>query len=106
MSFPSALKAFFENLSLYNVTFTGNDTTCSGLCSCGKVLYITTRGMDIPTGDQRDKGSSYLKALSTLWGLGEVITVAAWNLDYMPADRVAEKLRKTSELARRVAKEF
>ncbi|MGN0189216.1 MAG: NAD(P)H-dependent oxidoreductase, partial [Candidatus Cryptobacteroides sp.] len=58
MSFPSVLKAFFENMSLYNVTFSDDGTTCTGLCKCSKVLYITTRGMDIPTGDCRDQGSS------------------------------------------------
>ncbi|MGN1233636.1 MAG: NAD(P)H-dependent oxidoreductase [Candidatus Cryptobacteroides sp.] len=106
MSFPAVLKAFFENMSLYNVTFTDDGTTCSGLCKCQKVLYITTRGMDIPTGDFRDQGSSYLKALSSLWGLGEVITVAAWNLDYMPSEKVAEKVRETADLARRIADDF
>ena len=106
MSFPAILKAFFENMSLYNVTFTDDGTTCTGLCKCRKVLYITTRGMDIPTGDLRDQGSSYLKALSSLWGLGEVITVAAWNLDYMPVEKVAEKVRETADLARSIAEEF
>ncbi|MGM9767237.1 MAG: NAD(P)H-dependent oxidoreductase [Candidatus Cryptobacteroides sp.] len=106
MSFPAVLKAFFENMSLYNVTFTDDGTTCTGLCKCRKVLYITTRGMDIPTGEYRDQGTSYLKALSSLWGLGEVVTVAAWNLDYMPAEKVAEKVRETADLARRVSQEF
>ena len=106
MSIPAVLKAFFENMSLYNVTFTDDGKTCTGICNCHKVLYITTRGMDIPTGDFRDQGSSYLKALSSLWSLGEVITIAAWNLDYMPADKVAEKVRETADLARRIAKDF
>lgn len=106
MSFPAVLKAFFENMSLYNVTFTDDGTTCTGLCKCRKLLYITTRGMNIPNGDFRDQGSSYLKALSSLWGLGEVITVAAWKLDYMPAEKVAEKVRETADLARRISQEF
>ena len=106
MSFPAILKAFFENMSLYNVTFTDDGTTCTGICRCSKVLYITTRGMNIPTGDFRDQGSSYLQALSSLWGLGEVITVAAWNLDYMPLEKVAEKVRETAELARKISEEF
>ncbi|MDD6253725.1 MAG: NAD(P)H-dependent oxidoreductase [Candidatus Cryptobacteroides sp.] len=106
MSFPAALKAFFENLSLYGITFTDDGTTCTGLCRCGKVLYITTRGMDIPTGDSRDQGSSYLKALSSLWGLGEVITVAAWNLDYMSAEQAALKVRETAVFVRTIAEDF
>ena len=62
--------------------------------------------MDIPNGDFRDQGSSYLKALSSLWGLGEVITVAAWKLDYMPAEKVAENVRETADLARSIAEQF
>ena len=62
--------------------------------------------MDIPTGDFRDQGSSYLKALSSLWGLGEVITVAAWNLDYMPLDKVNEKLEEMARFARQIAAGF
>ncbi|MGM9737379.1 MAG: NAD(P)H-dependent oxidoreductase [Candidatus Cryptobacteroides sp.] len=106
MSFPAVLKAFFENLSLYGITFTDDGTTCTGLCRCGKVLYVTTRGMDIPTGDSRDQGSSYLKALSSLWGLGEVITVAAWNLDYMSAEQAALKVRETASFVRTIAEDF
>ena len=62
--------------------------------------------MDIPTGDSRDQGSSYLKAISSLWGLGDVITVASWNLDYLPVEKVAEKVRETAELARSIAEKF
>ena len=106
MSFPAILKAFFENMSLYNITFTDNGATCTGLCKCKRVLYITTRGMDIPTGDFRDQGTSYLKALSSLWGLGDIITVAAWNLDYLPASKVDERVASASELAKEIAKTF
>lgn len=106
MSFPSVLKAFFENVSLCGVTFSDDGQTCTGLCKCEKLLYITTRGMDIPTGEARDQGTSYLKALSSLWGLGEVMTVAAWNLDYMDAETLGRKVKETSELVRNVATDF
>ena len=47
-----------------------------------------------------------LLALSSLWGLGEVITLAAWNLDYMPSEKVDLKVREMAELARRIAGAF
>ena len=106
MSFPAALKAFFENMSLFGVTFTDNGRTCEGLCRCRRVMYITTRGMDIETGSARDQGSSYIGALSSLWGLGEVITVAAWNLDYLRGDELEKKLGDTETLARALALTF
>lgn len=63
MSFPAVLKSFFEQTSLFEVTFTDNGKTCVGLCKSPKVLYITTRGMDIPTGSYLDQGTPYLRAL-------------------------------------------
>ena len=106
MSFPAALKAFFENMSLYGVTFADNGQTCIGLCKCKKVMYITTRGMDIETGSQREQGSSYLMALSSLWGLGEVTTVAAKNLDYLSPEKVEAKIEETSSLAKALSLTF
>lgn len=82
MGIPAVLKAFFEQTSLFDVTFTDNGTTCVGLCRAPKVLFITTRGMDIPTGDPREQATPYLRALGTLWNFGELTTVAAWNMDY------------------------
>ena len=106
MSFPATLKAFFENMSLYGITFEDNGHTCVGLCKCKKVMYITTRGMDIETGSPREQGSSYLMALSTLWGLGEVTTVAAKNLDYLSTDEVEAKIEETSSLAKALSLTF
>ena len=92
MSFPAALKCFFEQTSLFDITFTDNGSTCVGLCKAPKVLYITTRGMDIPTCDPREQATPYLKALGTLWNLGELTTIAAWNMDYSSAGEIEEKI--------------
>lgn len=96
MSFPSVLKAFIENMSLYNVTFTDNGKSCVGLCRCERMLYVTTRGMDIATGSVLEQGSTYLQALSALWGCGEVITVAAHNLTIVRQRRRKRDLQKLS----------
>ncbi len=92
MSFPAALKCFFEQTSLFDITFTDNGSTCVGLCKAPKVLYITTRGMDIPTGDPREQATPYLKALGTLWNLGELTTIAAWNMDYSSTEEIEAKI--------------
>ena len=106
MSFPAVLKAFFENMSLYGVTFTDDGQTCTGLCRCKRVMYITTRGMDIPTGSPYEQGSTYLKALSSLWGIGEIITIAAWNLDYSTSEEVEAKLKTAMDSAKSIATSF
>lgn len=92
MSFPAVLKCFFEQTSLFDITFTDNGKTCVGLCKEPKVLYITTRGMDIPTGDPREQATPYLKALGSLWNLGELTTIAAWNMDYSSAEEIEDRI--------------
>ena len=92
MSFPAVLKCFFEQTSLYDITFTDTGKTCLGLCKAPKVLYITTRGMDIPTGDPLEQATPYLKALATLWNLGRLTTIAAQNMDYSAPDVIESKI--------------
>ena len=96
MSFPAVLKAFFEQVSLFDVTFTDNGRTCEGLCKAPKVLYITTRGMDIPTADPREQATPYLRALGSLWNLGELTTIAAWNMDYSTPEQVEAKIAEAT----------
>ncbi len=93
MSFPSALKVFLENMSLFNVTFASNEKECYGLCKAEKVLYVTTRGMNIKTGDEMEQATPYIKAISRLWGLGELHVIAAENIDYSTPEQIEEKIQ-------------
>ena len=106
MSFPAVVKVFFEHISLFDITFTDNGRSCVGMCKCEKVMYITTRGMNIPTGDTREQGSSYLLALSRLWDLGTVLTVAAWNMDYSTPEEIEEKIESATRFGLRLAETF
>lgn len=92
MSFPSALKVFLENMSLFHITFDSDDTHCYGLCKCEKVLYITTRGMNIHTGDPLEQATPYIRALSYLWGLGTLDVISAENLDYCTPEEIEKKI--------------
>lgn len=106
MSFPSALKVFFELCSIFNVTFQSDDKTCFGNCKAEKMLYITTRGMDISTGDVLEQATPYLKALSWLWGIGPLQVVAAQNMDYVSEDVIEEKIASAIAGGLEIAKEF
>lgn len=97
MSFPSALKVFLENMSLFNVTFASNEKECYGLCKAEKVLYITTRGMNIKTGDEMEQATPYIKAICKLWGLGELHVIAAENMDYSTNEQIEEKIHNAIE---------
>lgn len=106
MSFPSALKVFFENMSLFGITFDSNEKECYGLCKAEKVMYITSRGMDICTGDPLEQATSYIKALSHLWGWGELNVVAAQNMDYGSAQEIEERITKAIEEGIELCKTF
>ena len=95
MSFPSVLKAFFEHISVPGITFENNpDGTTRGNCRASKLLYVTTRGMEIPTESALDQGTPYLKALCWLWGIPEVYTVAAWGMDVKESSQVQKALEE------------
>ena len=106
MSFPAVLKCFFEQTSLFDVTFTDTGKTCQGLCKAPKLLYITTRGMDIPTGDLREQATPYLKALGTLWNLGEITTIAAQNMDYSSNEEIESKITACIEDGLKLVKKW
>ena len=106
MSFPAVLKCFFEQTSLFEVTFTDNGNTCVGLCKSPKVLYITTRGMDISTGSYLDQGTPYLRALGALWNLGEMTVLDVHNTDYLPAEELEREIQSTIEEGLSLANEW
>lgn len=106
MSFPSALKVFFENMSLFGITFDTNEKECYGLCKAEKVMYITSRGMNISTGDPLEQATPYIKALSHLWGWGELTVVAAQNMDYSSAEEIEERIAKAVEDGLEICRTF
>lgn len=106
MSFPAALKVFFELCSIFDVTFKSDDKTCFGNCKAEKMLYITTRGMNISTGDELEQATPYLKALSWLWGIGPLQVVAAQNMDYVSEEEIEEKIEGAICEGLEIAKTF
>ena len=106
MSIPAALKNFLELCSILDVTFKTDDKICYGNCKSEKLLYITTRGMDISTGDVLEQGSSYLNALSWLWGMGTLQTISAQNMDYVSEKEIEEKIRIAIAEGLEIAKNF
>lgn len=107
MGIPSILKAFIEHISAPELTFCNNpDGSTRGNCKAEKLLYITTRGMDIETGAPLEQGSSYLKAICWLWGIGSVETVAVPGTDVNPAEEVERRIAEAQKKAIDLCKEF
>ena len=106
MSFPAAFRNFFELCSIFDVTFKSDDKTCYGNCRAEKMLYITTRGMNIDTGDVLEQGTPYLKALSWLWGIGPLQVVSAQNMDYLSPSEIEERISKAISEGLKIAEDF
>lgn len=106
MSIPAALKTFFELCSLFGVTFDSDDKTCFGLCKAENLLFITTRGMAIKTGDPLEQATPYIKALSWLWGIKGFEVVARENFDYLPQDEIEKQIASAIEEGIEIAKTF
>lgn len=106
MSIPAALKVFFEHCSIFDITFKSDDKTCYGNCNAKKMLYITSRGMDISTGDELDGATSYLKALSWLWGIGPLQVVAMQNMDYSTQEEIEQKIQTAIAEGLEICKTF
>ncbi len=102
----SRTQKILDGLSLFNITFTSNQTECAGLCKAKKVLYITTRGMNIKTGDPLEQATPYIKALSKLWGLGELYVVSAQNMDYSSQNEIDCKIETAIAQGLELCKSF
>lgn len=106
MSIPAALKTFFELCSLFGVTFDSDDKTCFGLCKAENLLFITTRGMKIKTGDPLEQATPYIKALSWLWGIKGFEVVARENFDYIPQEEIEKEIESAIEEGLKIAENF
>lgn len=106
MSIPAALKTFFELCSLFGVTFDSDDKTCFGLCKAENLMFITTRGMKIETGDPLEQATPYIKALSWLWGIKGFEVVARNNFDYLPQEEIEKEIESAIEEGIEKAKTF
>lgn len=85
LSFPAAVKAYLEAVTVTGVTFHYTEEGFpEGLCKASKLIYITTAGGPIMN---YNLGYDYVKALSQLYyGIPEVQCIKAENLDIIGAD--------------------
>ena len=85
LSFPSALKQYFEHICVLGVTFhyTADDMP-EGLCRAKALYYVTTAGGPIFC---EDYGFGYVKALAQVfYGIRDVRMILAEMLDIQGAD--------------------
>ena len=89
LCFPAVLKIYLERISVTDVTFGYDDQGAMvGLCRASKLLYVVTRGGNY-AGTELEMGTPMLRALCTMYGIPELITLAAEGLDDVRQDKQA-----------------
>jgi FMN-dependent NADH-azoreductase len=85
LSFPAALKQYFEQINVPGVTFRYNAAGVpEGLCRAGTLTYLTTAGGDY---FPEEYGFGYVRALAQgFYGIREVRLIKAVGLDLDGAD--------------------
>ncbi len=102
MGIPALLKTFLEKLSIPDVMFHDDGKTCYGVSKIKHMIYVCTRGMDIPDGSELEQASPYLKALGHLWGIENFHMVSAYNMDYVNEEEVERRIDEASELGKMI----
>ena len=89
LCFPAVLKIYLERVTVADITF-GYDAQGAmvGKCRASKLLYITTRGGNY-AGTELEMGTPIMKALCTMYGIPELLTLAAEGLDDVRQDKQA-----------------
>ena len=89
LCFPAVLKIYLERVTVADITF-GYDAqgAMMGRCRASKLLYITTRGGNY-AGTELEMGTPIMKALCTMYGIPELLTLAAEGLDDVRQDGAA-----------------
>lgn len=84
LSFPSTLKAYFENISVPRLTYRYDENGIPrGLCRA-RLFYVTTRGG--PTTDDEDLGISIIRGLCRMYGIEDMRVLSASSLDIVGND--------------------
>ena len=89
LCFPAVLKIYLERVTVADLTFGYDEQGAMvGKCRASKLLYITTRGGNY-AGTELEMGTPIMKALCTMYGIPELLTLAAEGLDDVRQDGAA-----------------
>lgn len=81
LSFPSALKVYFEHISVTGITFGYEGAACVGYCKAKKIIYLSTCGGFL---QGVHLGAEYVKALGEMFGICHFQEFCVEGLDIDP----------------------
>lgn len=107
LSLPAIVKAYFDYTSVTGITFKYTAEGAVGLCEGKKAVIITTRGGQYSEGERvnLEMGERYVRTLLDFYGINDVESITAENLDVMGVD-VEGILNKAMDKAVNIAKKF
>lgn len=104
---PAILKAYFDYVSVTGITFKYTEQGAVGMCNADKALIVSGRGGDY-SGEitsQFEMGEKYIRAILSFFGVKDIKSVSAENLDVIGID-VDKVVSDSIEQAKEIAKEF
>lgn len=107
LSIPAILKAYIDYISVTGITFRYTAEGPVGLCKDKKAIFITSRGGEYSKGEaaEFEMGERYIRTILAFFGITDVQSIAAENLDLIGAD-VEGILDETIATATNIAKQF
>ena len=104
---PAIVKAYFDYVSIGGVTFKYSENGPVGLAKATKALIVSGRGGNYSSGAaaEFEMGERYIRTILSFFGVKEVNSIAAENLDVVGMD-VEKILADTITEAKEIAKNF
>ncbi|WP_054742048.1 FMN-dependent NADH-azoreductase [Cellulosilyticum ruminicola] len=107
LSFPAILKAYIDYVSIVGITFKYTAEGAVGLCAGKKALFVASRGGSYSDDvrAQFEMGERFIRAILNFYGLSDIQSVAAENVDLQGAD-VEAILSEAVNKAKQIAQQF
>ena len=104
---PAILKAYFDYVSVTGITFKYTAEGPVGRCKADKALIVSGRGGDYSNEitSQFEMGERYIRAILSFFGVKDIKSVSAENLDVVGID-VDKVVSNSIEQAKEIAKDF
>lgn len=104
---PAIVKAYFDYVSVTGITFKYTAQGPVGICKADKALIVSGRGGDYSSeiGSQFEMGERYLRTILSFFGIKEIKSIAAENLDVIGVD-VEKIISDTITESKEIAKDF
>lgn len=108
LSFPAILKAYFDYITLANVTFKYTEKGPVGLLNNKKAIHIVTRGgaYSDPPFDQYEMGDRYIKTILSFLGVKDIETIALQLVDVLEGEAREFSIIDAKSKAMKVARTF